>query len=327
VLLTQGSTTTWYQPSTSPTTHKTTWTATTSEDVTSGSTNTETFSLSISVSGSAGIKGFGADVSNTFDLNQSASVSTLNTSVQTLAASEGIQVNAPAFSGVASDDFYSFAGYVVGVASPAGTLQHIDLQDQQGQPIDIQSTGPLFVGFRADMMDADNQGALWWKLAYNLPDVGLSHPARWDWSGSRQTASFNFAQPSNISPLLQDFYHMKGLFITSAAANGQGPTSSCTVDGDQLLLQARVYNYSMVETTAPVHVRFYGQLYDGSTGNLPGPSFLIGEDVVASIPGFQSPAPGVPPNWVLASTAFNTTGLGGQAGQLHPRLHTSVTSH
>ncbi len=315
VLLTQGSTTTWYQPSTSPITHKTTWTATTSEDVTSGSTNTETFSLSISVSGSAGIKGFGADVSNTFDLNQSASVSTLNTSVQTLAASEGIQVNAPAFSGVASDDFYSFAGYVVGVASPAGTLQHIDLQDQQGQPIDIQSSGPLFVGFFADMTNADNQGALWWKLAYGLPDVGLNHPARWDWSGSRQTASFNFAQPSNISPLLQDFYHMKDVFITPAAANGEGPTRSCTVDGDQLLLQARVYNYSLVETTAPVHVRFYGQLYDGSTGNLSGPSFLIGEDVLASIPGFQSPAPGVPPNWVLASTAFNTTGLGGQTGQ------------
>jgi hypothetical protein len=76
--------------------------------------------------------------------------------------------------------------------------------------------------------------------------------------------------------------------------------------GDVLTLQARVYNYSLAEMPADteVHVSFY--FAPGDSSAPPGDSVLIGKTLVLPpIPPFND-ASGAPPNWVLATTTFDT---------------------
>ncbi len=111
---------------------------------------------------------------------------------------------------------------------------------------------------------------------------------------------------------------MKGFFI-SKKGNSDGPTLAEASPSDPLTLSARVYNYSLVSTTAPVHARFYGQLYCTSSGStetscksgsttcntpgLCGDSFQIGSDyIIPSMAGFK--AEGTEPNWTTANVDF-----------------------
>ncbi|MGH8548571.1 MAG: FIMAH domain-containing protein [Methylococcales bacterium] len=117
--------------------------------------------------------------------------------------------------------------------------------------------------------------------------------------------SFNLANRADVPA--SEFYWMKGFFITPLEANGEGPQVTIATVKDQLLLQARVYNYSLVDTGAGVRVQFYGQEVD-QHGVFTGSSFFIGEDALAAIPGFNDPTSnGKIPNWVLAGTTFDTT--------------------
>ena len=299
----------WRGTDTSQTAYTTTWAGRSQQSNSTGSVNAETYSLSITVSGSSGVENVDSiETTAQFDLNQSASVSTHNALTQTLSASTGIQVNKPGFPSVVAQNYqYSFGGYVFGLSNPNGTLQSIDLSDQNGQPVDIQTTGPLVVGFVADPL---LEGLPWWAQAYTRADVALNHPARWDWTKSTQTASFNKPQ-FGVPPQDQAFYQMKGLFITPADANGIGPTRSTATAGDRLRITARVHNVSLVDTEGTVHVRFYGQPYSPSSGTLTGPAVLIGETQIGSIPGFQSNCPVPPvtcaPNWAFAGVEFDTT--------------------
>ncbi len=320
----------WRGTDTSTSAYETKWTASSGATQTSGSVNAQSFSLSICTSGSIGVSGLDANFSNTYDLNQSFSVSSLNVSTQTQEASEGVKVNKPEFSGdVATTYLYSFAGYVFGLKSPVESLQTIELEDSSNQSIAIQSTGPMLAGFLADPFQAS--AGVWWQQAYALPDVGLNHPSRWDWAKSTQTATFNCADGTNSQscttatsndPLLTDFYRMKGFFITPADANGNGPSRSVATAGDQLTLTARIYNYSLVDTHDPslshpaatIKVRFYGQLFED--GQLQGQAFLIGQDEIGFITGFKSvnTGPGGA-NWTVANVPFDTggTNCGGQS--------------
>ena len=84
------------------------------------------------------------------------------------------------------------------------------------------------------------------------------------------------------------------------------PQLETATAGDQLLLQARVYNYSLVAMSSDttVHARFYGQPWDNSTKTPMGASFLIGEAMHGPIPPFTTdPAT---PNWLLVGTTFDT---------------------
>ena len=102
---------------------------------------------------------------------------------------------------------------------------------------------------------------------------------------------------------------MRGLFITPAAHPGQG-SQLVAHAGDQLMLQARVYNYSLkaMDPNTTVHVRFYGQEWDHTTNSVPvgpiGNSFLIGEATLGPIPPFNTDTDN--PNWVLASLPTGT---------------------
>ena len=239
-----------------------------------------------------------------YDYGTSDSASNLYTSMGSLDASTGIQVNKPNFGDeVARIYFYKFSGYVLGRQRPATIFDAKTVTTGGGVPDDIQSVGPMAVAFLADPVGTG--GAPWWRQAYQKPDVGLSHPARWSWSPSLQEASFNFRNPDR-PPQNEPFYHMKGLFITQS--DGKGPQRSIATAGDTVLLQARVYNFSLADMTptTTIHVRFYGQEYENA--QLIGDSFLIGETSIGPIPGFNSASTqGEAPNWALASHPFDTS--------------------
>ena len=192
-----------------------------------------------------------------------------------------------------------------------------------GKPIDVAGNGPIFAGFLADPVskpdpnytDLDCSGdGRWWKSVYTMPDVALNHPGRWTWNRDLKKATF--VKADSLPKDLADanyFYIMKGFFISDSEKDeGTGPNLAEASPSDSLTLTARVYNYSLVTTKEPVHVRFYGQLYclssscNNGTCNkagLCGNSFQIGSDqIIPSIAGFK--ADGNVPNWTTASVDF-----------------------
>jgi hypothetical protein len=311
----------WQEIDVSTTAYTANWTGGTSAGQSSGTTNTHSLDWSVTVSGQASFDVGSVSASASFEEATSTSVATVNSSTQSLSASTGVVVARPEFpQQVADDFFYWFGAYVMGVAPPLGTVQALTPTDGGGNPVSIQSTGPLVVGFVANPALPNASQAPWWPQAYNVPDVAVMHPARWDWSKSTQTVSFNAA--TSDPPMEQDFYRMKGFYIVAGdvpvLSDGafQGPTLSQATAGDQLQLVTRVYNYSLapMPTGTTVGVRFYAQQVSG--GATVGHSILV--DQVTGLPPIP-PFPGAscssdpsnpsPANWVNVATTFDTTGL------------------
>jgi len=322
--------------------YTTNWNQGKSQGSSSGSSDTIKGDLSMSYSYEVGDVALGDGLKASFgiDIGTSVSLNTLDESKQSLAVSQGVSVTKPSFSSdIVNCCAYGFGSYLFGLSNPDPTFDNISIDDQNGKAVDIRTTGPLFVGFVADPVPNNGGGELgcggsgsWWKQAYNLPDVGLNHPARWKWSTSTYIAAFN-AFDNTVPANLQAAYWMKGLFITQAGAK-TGMTIGSATAGDKLTLTARVYNFSLKDTNDPtlsipassIHVRFYGQKYCSSgnltepscidsnqqtcaAGTLCGNSFEIGETQLGSIPGFKSASTqGSAPNWSLASADFDTTG-------------------
>ena len=334
---------------TSQSLYSVTWSKGNGSSVTSGSTNSFSNDLSISTSEGVGVSGIdGADVTSSFDFGASTSFSTLNENSSSQSASTGITVNLPSFNNaIANCCTYYMGGYIFGLNNPHPSAQDLavytpDSDAKNPTPVDVATNGPLFAEFMADPVpdgsgmncgSSDGGNNSWWKGVYSKPDVALNHPGRWNWDPTHQTVTLFPPNPpgaASPSPLKQSFYQMKGFFITKA--NQSGPTSTITEStaGDLLTLTTRVYNYSLKDTTAPVHVRIYGQLYCSSDSNnetscinpqtrarcpinsLCGDSFLVGsEQVIPSIPGFKSASTGeTGPNWTTAQVNFDTTPYG-----------------
>jgi hypothetical protein len=335
---------------TSSSSYSTQWSSGHNQDSSSGSTTSFSNELSMSTSSGAGIKGVDSvDFSFGLDIAGSTSLNTLNESSTSMSTSKAISVNIPQFGYAAKCCDYAFGGYVFGLKNtknPASenacTADQTPDKDgcvavndpDNGKPIDIAGTGPMFVGFLADPISSVNanntdlhcSGAdIWWQQVYTLPDVALNHPGRWTWNKGKQLATFEAADSTKI---IEDnyFYLMKGFFISKKSATN-GPTLAEASPSDALTLTARVYNYSLKDTNDPtlpdpakdIRVRFYGQLYctsssstetsckSGSTTcNTPGlcgDSFQIGNDyLIPSIAGFK--AEGTEPNWTTANVDF-----------------------
>jgi hypothetical protein len=251
------------------------------------------------------------------DIAGSTSLSTLNETVASLSASDGIAITKPEFNGsIITCCTYDFASLIFGQKNSAHpSAQSVSVNSPDGKPVDISTTGPLFVGFLADVapdakgLSCGGGGRPWWSGVYNQPDVALNHPARWDWSKSTQKVSFNSPpKPSEVVNILSEpFYQMKGFFITKKDATGPSPNLATARAGEQLSLSARVYNYSLVDTTGPVFVSFYAQ--HSCSGALCDTPILIGTEKITSvIPGFKSQSSGESlPNWTMASVTFDTT--------------------
>jgi hypothetical protein len=335
---------------TSSSSYSTQWTTGHSADSSSGATNSFSNEFSMSVSSDVGIDGVDA-AKYTLSVSDSAGASfnTLNESSTSMSTSKAISVNIPQFGYAAKCCDYAFGGYVFGLkntenpaAEDACTEGQTPDKDgcvavndpDNGKPIDVAGTGPMFAEFLADPVsgvDTNNTDLncsasdIWWQKVYTKPDVALNHPGRWNWNRAQQLATFVKA---DSTPIVEDnyFYLMKGFFI-SKKGESTGPNLAEASPSDALTLTARVYNYSLKDTNDPsladpakdIRVRFYGQLYctsssaaeasckNGSTTcNTPGlcgNSFQIGSDqIIPSIAGFKAEGP--EPNWTKASVDF-----------------------
>jgi hypothetical protein len=284
-----------------------TWAQGGGQDVSQGSTKTYSNDTSISVAADASIEGFGISGSAGFDASTSSSTATLNTSSNMHGSSTGFSI-AKTAQGVA-DYVFAAQTYILGQAQLTGTLQTLPLTTT------VQTTGPLRLAYWTNPYDSV-VGGPWWGTAYRIPDVALNHPQRWTWTSTPvqpNIMTFNKVVTST-SPFDQEFYLMRGLYVTSQGAP-DGPQIVTAPVTETVLLQARVYNYSHVDMNAPnlvqkaakVKVRFYGQLFQSDSGEYPvGDSFLIGEQTLAPIPGFASTTtPGDIPNWTMAVQPFN----------------------
>jgi hypothetical protein len=307
---------TWYTDS-SKLLEKTSWTSGTSQSQSTSSKATFAEKVSTSIAGQVSV--VGGAIGGSFSLSGAVSKSTasLITGQTSIGKSDGIGVQKPGF--FADPGLYEYAvtPYIFGQTPPKGTVN-----DQPAQPTDIKTFGILRAAFLAD--PTDNHAGAWWQQAYRqAPDVALNHPARWQImpeaivtprppnclvdsvSLTMDCATLAAARPTN--PWLSSFHYMRGLFITNDGTKGQGPQVETATAGDQLRLQARVYNYSFATMPAgtKVHVRFYGQPVDSDNKPM-GASFLIGEPdpPLGPIPPFSSDGP---LNWLLADVHFDTT--------------------
>ncbi len=296
----------WRQIDTSDSSYSTTWSGGTGQDISVGAKDAHTNSVDTTSAGAIGLTGvFQISLNTSLNWNDSTAVSTLNDSTVSLSGSRGIQVDKPAFSStIASQYQYSFAGFVYSVEPSNPSPQNLVVNDPKGQPAAYQTKGPLISAFLADLNPSVNARiAPFWTDVYKQPDIALNHPARWDWNKATNEVRFN--KLTSGDPINQEFYWMKGLYITPENAKGKGPQSQTARPGDRLRLAARIYNYSLASVPAgsEVRVRFYGQVFDKSTNGLTGKAFQIDEVSLPPIPGFQ--ANNLEPNWKMARTVLD----------------------
>ena len=297
-------------------TEKTSWTATSATETDTSFNQNYSFENDFSVTASGGEKGVGgASFSGDFDLSGSVGFSHPTTDSTKLGISTGLAVNKPGtFLQPEGNYKYYVSSYVLGTMVPGGVV------DNQSLDTNVQTFGQMRAVFTADPL-ANGAGG-WWQQAYNqAPDVALNHPARWKMTtpglsnpipsnclatgtGASQMDCMELNDRKPDNPWLSPYYQMRGFFISSANAPGQGPQLQSAKASDSLMLQARVYNYSLkpMDSNTEVHVRFYFTPWNGTVAA--GPSVLI-QDVTANpIPPFDD-SPGAPPNWVLVPAPFN----------------------
>jgi len=298
------------------------WSGQSNSSVTSGSVTNISWGASTSITEKAGI--FGGIVGNQdFSYNGSKAVNSLNTQTTKLGESTGIGINKPGSFPHPSEYRYSVAPYIFGSNPLSATVQTINLGTT------VQTNGILRAAFTADPTDAAS-GAWWTGDAYPQPDVAVAHPNRW----SVQVYTPSAPQP-NCIPIAttvrnndclvfnapqsdiwtSQFYWMKGLLITPANANGEGPQISQATAGQEIQLQARVYNNSLTDMSpnSEIVVQFYGQVWDPSTKQPQGDAFLINAVNAPALPGFNSASSnGTEPNWSVVTTTFDTTNYANQ---------------
>ena len=146
------------------------------------------------------------------------------------------------------------------------------------------TTGPITVAFAADPTAG---GGLWWQSETpyrSYVDVALNNPTRWHRVSADQVVDpdlqcRNESQTdcyTNYRPTLSTdvgdvwsspFYSMKGLLVTEGGTTG--PLRNTATVGDEIFLQARVYNYSLktMDSGTKVYARFYRQQLDVNNDN------------------------------------------------------------
>lgn len=311
------------------------WTNSSGTDWTTGTTDNHSFDTSNSVTfGTPNLseKESGVNVTGKIDYNRSSSVSTLHTGSTDVAASAGVIVTKTTDFPDPQQYQYGFAPIIAGQALPDGS-DPTQLTNQT-----VNTTGPFRTTFLADPTIKDSGS--WWSSVHDPykchMDVALNHPERWqaapenaNWPNScilltglnTDCAKFNFPEPGPNDVWTSSFYNMRGLFVTVGAPSG--PQRVTATDGDTIYLQARVYNYSLMDMdvvadtdcthasrypNAVVKVRFYRQPWNTENNTPIGDSVLIAETAMPPIPGFNSD--GDTPNWSTTTATLDTTGLG-----------------
>ncbi len=277
------------------------------------------FNHELSVAGACCGRLVTGTVSAELNLSGSTGFTDLNKAIATVGKSTGLGVEKPGTFLTPTNYNYAVTPYIFGQPHPPSMVDKVPLEG------DVETSGILRTAFVANPLRT-NAGR-WWRSAYSsAPDVGLSHPSRWEIEslglenpiprncrqvGSRETtmdcAIFGPSFPNK--PWDSLFHIMRGFFISSALNPGKGPQLTTAMAGDKLTLEARVYNFSFapMPSNSEVHVRFYVQPLDERKNPI-GNSQLINEQdvVLSSIPPFSEDV-NAPANWVLATSTFDTT--------------------
>jgi hypothetical protein len=311
-----------------------TWSKGTGVDKTTSTTDNFSFDVKSTFVVASGAEGIG-DVSTKESVKVSGSYGFggLQTNTAQVSGSNGIGILSTALFPDTGNYGYKVSPFILGGTPNTGVVN-----DSTQPPLaDIQTEGPLKTAFAADPLDSQD-GGHWWKTAYTLPDVALSHPHRWILSepslagniplncannglnasqmDCADIAPYYDAQGQPLNPWVSNFYSMRGFFITSPDNPGAGPQLGYATAGDKLDLAVRVYNDSLAEMPGGtvVHVRFYGMPWNNSNDTPAGDSFLIGETTLGSPGNNESPIPAFSDtsntlNWALvhAPAPFDTT--------------------
>jgi hypothetical protein len=303
----------------STTTESINWTTEGSNGTSASFDQNYSFSQEFSLTGAVSTPFTSASLTGTLNFSGSTGFSDLTKSVTSVGKSNGISVNKPGSFANPGLYAYSFTPYIFGQNQSASVV------DEEPLNADVKTHGLLRTAFLADPLAIYPHG--WWSQTYTQPDIALNHPQRWLIDRSAIVAGN--PRPSNCldtdcvyrqerdpkNPWLSPFHFMRGFFISNAQNPGAGPQLDSAQAGDQLTLQARVYNYSLKEMPpdSQVHVRFYVQEINKNNHNPVGDSVLIGnKDVVLGrIPPFNADSADL--NWVPASTTFDTTPYGGKS--------------
>ena len=307
-LLTSGTPEPFYTDD-SATTETLNWSQNSGTSQTTGSSHSHSFETDNSLTaGSIPDGGQGVTVSGSLDYNNSTATSSLNSSTSNVGQSKGIDINKPKFpTAYASLYQYLVRPFIFGQTPNAGTVQELDLGTE------IQTTGPLRSAYIAN--PKDSQAGLWWTSDVSpytqYIDVALNHPQRWsivDSGSGLACVVGDCALPYNPMPdnlWNSQFYHMRGLLVT--VDGYAGPQRARAAVGDDIYLQARVYNYSFKDmpTGSTIHTRFYRQEINGTT--LVGNSVLIAEETSNPLLGFNSDTNPETPNWTTVKTSFPAT--------------------
>ncbi|TQV74443.1 hypothetical protein [Denitrobaculum tricleocarpae] len=243
-----------------------TWSNTQSQSQSVAAKSTNSYSTSLSVAAEAGFDGFGASLKAGLDVSGSKSLATLETGNVTLAENSGIEVGIPALDSSKvwsiSAFSYNLSNYIFGQTPPVGSISSAPLEPVSG----VSTSGILSAHFTAEATDLN------WFDAYNLPDVALNHPARWDWDADTLEISIN---PPGMGEIPTSRFHaMRGLFVTQPSSEAvtpdllaaSGPNLTVLKPGEPVALLTRVYNTSLAAFEAgTIKVRFFGQEFDGTS--------------------------------------------------------------
>lgn len=256
-----------------------TWTNGSSTGSTSSFNQNYSFDFNMSGGAKFGVSEVATVTGNIgLDLSGSFGFSNLTDSLTTLSKTQGIEFDRTATFPDINYKYY-VSPYLFGQQQPGGVV------DNQPLSTDVKTFGALRTGHVVDIPSSGCCG-FWDKWYGQAPDVALSQPVHWtvnettsdpsDGSCRLGSSDFDCVQlglrlPNNLPKDLwtDEFHKMRGLFITGP--QGQGPQLQTATTGDQLVLQARVYNLSLAKlpTDALVHVRFMGMLWNTSH-NIPG---------------------------------------------------------
>ncbi len=296
------------------------WATSSITETTTGSVRTHSFktdnSITVGPPKLEQLAGSGVQVSGSFGYNSSSSASSLNVTQATIGSSTGVKIFKPRSFRQPGLYQYLVEPYIFGLTVPTGTVQSIPMSAT------LQTTGPIHTAFIANPLYTYS-GSWWAGSPYNQHiDIALNHPQRWaKTSGSNvniqgalnclqagtstvNCVTLNDPEPDDLWN--SEFYQMRGLFVTVDEADG--PQRATGDVGDEIVLQARVYNYSLKEmaSTSKVHVRFYRQEIDG-TVPVNGTNVLIAEETLDPLPPFSTDTSPDGQNWAVALTSFEAT--------------------
>jgi len=315
---------------TSATTEFTDWSQGSGNECTTEAEQNLTFNQSLSIGYGNSLleqKRMGANLKFNFDFSQSFANGNMISNISMTSDSTGVSTIKPNSFIDPPNYQYRVQTYIFGEEFPEGVW---DTANPSGDQANIDSTGALKVAFTVNPTISGTGN--WWRSGPGVnpykafPDLALNHPNQWRVVGlgvennqeppsncrtnllneNRAVCLFKRRPAENPSQLWANgFYQMRGL-IVQVGDEAVGPQVVASVEGDDVHLTSRIYNYSFknFDPGTIIKAQFYRQQWDPVNVEPIGDSVLIDEVISTPVPAFNSES--AIQNWKTVSTSFNT---------------------